>query len=197
MRDVQKALAEIEAIRSGMAAGTVFRGFGPTTLAATGGLALVAAGLQTLYPPTVLVFFVQWIAVALVSVAAVGVEVVLRSRRQHGGLADAMIHQAIQQFLPAGMAGAGFAAVVARCAPDTAWMLPGTWAVLVGLGLFAAQRSLPRAAVLVAAWYFVAGFAALLLSAGVSTPSPFAMGVPFAVGQGLLAIVFLRSPEVR
>jgi hypothetical protein len=48
MRDLDKALADIFAIRSQIAAGTAFRGYGPATVAATGGLALLTALLQFL-----------------------------------------------------------------------------------------------------------------------------------------------------
>jgi len=48
MRDLEKALADISEIRSQMARGTEFRGYGPATLAATGGLALLAAAGQAL-----------------------------------------------------------------------------------------------------------------------------------------------------
>src|SRR5258705_4916720 len=46
MRDLDKALADIFAIRSQIAAGTAFRGYGPATVAATGGFALLTALLQ-------------------------------------------------------------------------------------------------------------------------------------------------------
>jgi len=36
MRDLDKALADIGEIRSQIAAGTAFRGYGPATMAATG-----------------------------------------------------------------------------------------------------------------------------------------------------------------
>ena len=49
MRDLDKALADILAIRSQIAAGTAFRGYGPTAIAATGGLALVTALFQVLW----------------------------------------------------------------------------------------------------------------------------------------------------
>src|SRR5260370_41457455 len=42
MRDLDKALADIFAIRSQIAAGTAFRGYGPATVAATGGLVPVS-----------------------------------------------------------------------------------------------------------------------------------------------------------
>ncbi len=56
-----------------------------------------------------------------------------------------MIYQAIEQFLPAGIAGMVLAGVLWRFAPETLWMLPGLWQVLVSLGIFASMRSLPRA----------------------------------------------------
>ena len=46
MRDLDKALADITAIRAQMARGTEFQGYGPITVAATGVLALAAAGAQ-------------------------------------------------------------------------------------------------------------------------------------------------------
>src|ERR1700716_3362662 len=51
MRDLDKALADIFTIRSQIAAGTAFRGYGPATVAATGGLALLTALVQFLWLP--------------------------------------------------------------------------------------------------------------------------------------------------
>ena len=69
------------------------------------------------------------------------------------------------------------------------WLLPGLWQMLVALGLFASTRFLPRQVALVGAWYFVAG-ASVLMLAGTRMLSPWAMGVPFGVGQFLLAAIF-------
>src|SRR5260370_29898505 len=46
MRDLDKALADIFTIRSQIAAGTAFRGYGPATVAATGGPAPRTAPLS-------------------------------------------------------------------------------------------------------------------------------------------------------
>jgi len=73
-------------------------------------------------------------------------------------------------------------------------MLPGLWLVLVSLGLFAAVPSLPRGIMLAAGWYFVAGCTVLMLSAAGASLSPWMMGVPFAVGQVLLAAVIFFAP---
>ena len=100
-----------------------------------------------------------------------------------------MILNAIEQFLPAGAAGVAIALVLFEFAPETLWVLPGLWQILVSLGLFAALRSLPRAVVLAAALYFVAGVGVLIVSSRTQALSPWLMGVPFAVGQFLLAAI--------
>ena len=191
MRDLDKAMADISAIRSQIAAGTAFRGFGPTAIAVTGGLALVTVLFQLLWldDPTghPLAFFAGWVATAIASAGLIFVEMQARSRRHHSGLADAMIHQAIEQFLPAAVAGAILAVLFWMFAPEALWMLPGLWQVLVSLGIFASVRSLPRAIAFAGAWYFVAGFTALLLASESHALSPWTMGLPFVAGQFLMA----------
>jgi hypothetical protein len=193
MRDLDKALADIFAIRNQIAAGTAFRGYGSATVAATGGLALLTTLVQFLWleDPTghPLVFFSGWAAAALVSGAMIWVEMQARSRRHHSGLADAMVHQAVEQFLPAGVAGASLAVMLWKFAPETLWMLPGLWQVFVSLGIFASVRSLPRTVAFGGAWYIVTGFATLLLASQSHTLSPWTMGLPFVIGQLLMAAI--------
>jgi hypothetical protein len=193
MRDLDKALADIFAIRSQIAAGTAFRGYGPAAIAATGGLALMTAVAQFLWldDPSgqPVIFFAGWAATALVSACIIGVEMRARSRRHHRGLADAMVHQAVEQFLPAGVAGALLGVMLWRFAPETLWMLPGLWQLLVSLGISASARSLPRSVMLGAAWYFVAGFVTLMLASESHALSPWTMGLPFVGGQLLMAAI--------
>jgi hypothetical protein len=193
MRDLDKALADILAIRSQIAAGTAFRGYGPAAVAATGGLALITAFGQAVWldDPTAkpLAFFAGWIAAALASAVIIGVEMRARSRRHHSGLADAMVRQAIEQFLPAGVAGAILGLALAKFAPEALWMLPGLWQILVSLGVFASVRMLPRTVVIGGAWYFVAGFVVLMLTSQDHALSPWTMGLPFVIGQFLMAAI--------
>ncbi len=195
--DLDKVLADIGAIRLQVAAGTAFQGYGPSALAVTSALALVTAGLQALLldDPTVqpLVFLAGWIAAAIVCVGVVGAEMLARSRRHHSGLADAMILNAVEAFLPAGAAGALLLLVLARLAPDSLWLLPGLWQILVGLGLFASLRALPRPVAWAAGWYLVAGLGAIAAASEGHALSPWTMGLPFAVGQGLLAVILHLS----
>lgn len=191
MRDLDKALADIVAIRSQIAAGTAFRGYGPATMVATGAVALLTAVLQALLldDPTdePVTFFVGWAVAAALSGLMIWIEMRARSRRHHSGLADAMIHQAIEQFLPAGVAGVLLAAVLWKFAPESLWLLPGLWQILVSLGIFASVRSLPRSVAFAGAWYFVSGFAVVVLASQSHTLSPWTMGLPFAIGQSVMA----------
>jgi hypothetical protein len=193
MPDLDKALADIVAIRSQIAAATAFRGYGPSALAATGGLALVTTLAQAalLEAPSSepLLFFGGWIATACISAAIIVVEMRGRSQRLHSDLAQTMIYTAIEQFLPAGAAGAMLALLFMKFAPENLWMLPGLWQLLVSLGIFASLRSLPRGIFLVGAWYFVAGLSVLMLSSGDHALSPWTMGLPFVVGQFLTAAI--------
>ena len=190
MRDLDKALADIVAIRTQIAAGTAFQGYGPAMIAATGGLALVTATAQWLWlgdVPEPLSFFAGWVATAVLAILLIGGEMLARSRRHHSGLADALLYNAVETFLPAGAAGALLGLVLMRFAPDLHWTLPGFWQLLISLGLFASIHALPQNVRWAAAWYFLAGLSTLAVAAEARTLSPWLMGLPFVVGQVLLA----------
>lgn len=193
MRDLDKALSDISTIRSQIAAGTAFRGYGPAALAASGALALITAFAQSLWLPDpktqALVFFIAWGAAAALSMGLIWIEMRRRARRHHSGLADAMIRQAMDQFLPAAAAGVLLPLFTLGYAPDAAWMMPGLWQVLMGLGLFASARSLPRPVTIVAAFYLLAGFAVLLIASDGYALSPWTMGLPFMLGQFAMAAI--------
>lgn len=189
MNDLHKALADIGNIRLRLAAGTMFRGFGPPVIAATGVLALATAAVQSMLGQTgdAIMFVAVWAAVAIFSAALIGFEMIARTRRHHGGLADAMLFSAVEHFLPVGAAGVVICAILLRFAPDEVWLLPGLWQLLIGVGLFVALRFLPRSISIAGAWYFLAGATVLIISSQDRSLSPWAMGVPFGIGQLLMA----------
>jgi hypothetical protein len=197
MQDLHRALADISAIRGQMARGTVFRGYGPAALAATGSLALLAAVVQSHWIDDPLrdtrAYLTLWIVTAALAVLIVASEAIRRSRRIHDGLADDMLRAAAEQFLPAAVAGVLLTLVLVRTAEAQVWMLPGLWQILFSLGVFASCRSLPRPMIAVAIWYLATGLACLALAAGEYMLSPWAMGVPFFVGQLLAAFLLKRS----
>jgi hypothetical protein len=197
MSELDKALADIVEIKSRLAQSSEFLGLGPAALAASGVLAFAVAFAQSLWSPAnqPIPYFTAWVATAITASALIGAEMLRRADRHHAGLADQMIREAVLNFVPAGAIGAGLLAFFALYAPDQVWMIPGLWLLLVSLGIFAAARSLPRALGLAGAWYLLSGFAVLLLAARDHTLSPWAMGLPFTVGQLLVAYIVHRSSE--
>jgi hypothetical protein len=74
-------------------------------------------------------------------------------------------------------------------------MLPGLWQVIYSLGIFASCRLLPRSMFGVAVFYLLAGLCTLALAQGERALNPWAMGLPFSVGQLLAATVLYRTLE--
>lgn len=196
MRPVRQALADINAIRTQLARETPFRGYGPRSTAASGMLALLVATGQhcwlKVHENDPDVFILVWVATATVAAGFSAWEMLNRTRRLHFGLSSEMIQVAVEQLLPALVAGLLLTVVLARAAPRELWMLPGLWELAFSLGIFASCRSLPRPMSAVGLWYLVAGLACLAVGGGTHELSPWAMGVPFGIGQLLMASA-LRS----
>jgi hypothetical protein len=192
--NLDRALAEISAIRGQIARASEFRGYGPATFALTGILALAAAAAQALWLPApdrhVLVWLALWVSVAAASAAIIGWEMVTRSRRIHSDLADEMIRAAVEQFVPSGLAGGFVTLILLRYAPQDLPALPGLWQIIFALGLFASRRFLPRRLAVVGLWYLACGLYALTLAGGPDAYGPWVMGAAFGVGQlGLAALL--------
>jgi hypothetical protein len=199
MNDLNRALGDISNIRRQMARSTEFHGYGPATLASTGVLAVVAAGAQALWLPDAAThmraYLGVWFGTALLSAAVIAVQTLNRARRIHSGMADEMIRMAVEQFLPSAGAGVLVTVVLLQYVPGTAWMLPGLWQVIFSLGVFASCRFLPRPVAAAGAWYLLTGLFCLSLG-DARALSPWAMGVPYAVGQLLVAgILLVTSTE--
>ena len=189
MNDLDQALAEISVIRSQMSRSIEFRGVGPVTVALTGALALVAAKLQSVWLPdprgSLALYLVLWVTTAALSIVLIGFETVTRSRRVHSGLAQEMILTAVEQFLPALAAGVLVTATLLLAAPDHLAILPGLWQIFFSLGIFASLRFLPRSIFAVGLWYLATGLTCVAFAQGDWAFLPWAMGIPFGLGQFL------------
>ena len=160
MRDLDKALADILAIRSQIAAGTAFRGYGPATVAATGGIALLTASLQFLWlgrsdRPAGRVLRGPDGRRAVVGRADLDRDAGALAppsfgpRRRDDPAGGRAIPAGRRRRLPAWRSCCG-SSRRKRCG-----LLPGLWQILVSLGVFASVRSLPRSIAFGGAWYFV------------------------------------------
>jgi hypothetical protein len=197
MQELRKALADIDAIKGQVARATEFRGYGPATVALTGVVAMLAACVQALWldrpREQVGAYLAIWVGAAVISTALIGAETVTRSRRLHFAMADEMIYAALEQLIPATVTGALLTFVLVRFAPESLWMLPGLWQILFSLGVFASCRLLPKALFAAGAWYLASGLIVLALSAGGPFWSPWAMAIPFGIGQLIVAGILYRT----
>ena len=194
MKELQQALSEIHCIRTQVAHGTEFRGYGPASIAASGVLALVVAAAQAQWmakssKADLTIWLGVWAGTAVVSVFLTGLETFARARRVHLGFAREMVQSAVAQFLPAVMVGFLLTVVMMRVAPQECWMLPGLWELIFSLGVFASCRFLPRQMFAVGVWYLAAGLFCLVAGSATHALSAWTMGIPFGVGQLLVAAV--------
>ena len=197
--ELREALMQITEIRLQMARTEVFRGYRAVPAAFSGAVAVAAATVQMLAVPDpvsqINVYLGLWIGAAAASGLSAALEMMGRARDARLPLKRELTYLAIEQFCPCLVAGALVTMVVVRSAPDCIWILPGLWQVLYSLGIFASCRLLPRPIFGVAIFYLFSGLVTLSLSRGEHALDPWAMGLPFSIGQFLAAAVLYRTLE--
>jgi hypothetical protein len=188
MNDVNKALADLGNIRAQMAASTRFMGFTPPVIALTGMLALALAAIQSNSEALVISLLWHWVVLGLLVGFMIVVDTIMRAKLAHQLLADKMLITALWHFAPALSVGGIIGLAVFTSAPTAADLLPGTWQMLIAVGVFAARPNLPRPMVWVAGFYLVTGTCSLFYCLW-HRFDPWAMGLPFGLGQMLVAWV--------
>jgi hypothetical protein len=201
MPDLDRALIDISRIRVQLARASEFCGYGPATVAVTGLLAFVGATAQSYWVGDAASqprrYLHLWALIAAVSFGLITIEAVFRAHRAYGGMALSMLQSALEQFLPAIVAGGLLTMILPVAAPASIWMLPGLWQLIFSLGVFASCRLLPRAIFVVGVWYLFCGLGCLAWLGPGHSLSPWAMGIPFAVGQWLVAVILqMKHREV-
>ncbi len=195
--DLHEALSQISEIRHQMARTQVFRGYRAAPVAASGALALLAGFGQRAWiaDPShdVGSYLLLWIGAAIVSAAMSWAAIAAWRRMDRSSFSREVTRLAIEQFAPCLAAGGLLTIVIARSRPESLAMLPGLWQILFGLGVFASCRLLPRATWAVGAFYLVTGL--ICLGLGEAALSPWAMAVPFGLGQILAAAVLYWNLE--
>jgi hypothetical protein len=191
--ELRQALAQVSEIHEQLARTEVFRGYRSWTVGFTGLIGLAAATIQATWLPQPTerfgAYLTLWIGTAAINVVVVGLEMWFCARMAQLSLTRRTTIFAAEQFLPSLVAGGLLTLVVVQRASDSAWMLPGLWALLFSLGIFASCRLLPRAVFFVGAWYLGSGILALAWGQGDFKLSPWIMGITFGVGQLLAAVI--------
>lgn len=194
---VNDALGQIAEIHDYLARTEEYRGLHPVAVAATGLAGLVAAAIQPWFvaadDPTAFVHY--WLVVAAVG-GGIGLSPVADAYfRREDEFARRRTRRVVGQFLPCVAAGLCVTAGVGRGGAQAVGLLPGVWAVLFALGVFAARPYLPRATGWVGLFYFVAGAVMLAALPLDLTRAGRAVGFVFFAGQLATAGVLCRNRE--
>lgn len=198
---LQHALLEIAEIRERVAAAQVFRGYRAHGALFSALLAFLTAGLQqwVIAEPTgeLQTYVLFWSAVAVLSVAANGVDLLVRWLGDPTGREGIRTLTALRALAPALATGALATVVIVLKAPELGWTLPAVWSLLFAQGLFASAPLLPRGVWWVSAYYVAAGLFVLTWAQGDQALAGWAMAMTFGVGQSLSAGVLYFSLERR
>lgn len=189
--DLHEALTQISEIRQRVAQTETFRGYRAAPVAFSGVVAWTAGFCQYQWMPTPandpLAYISLWVGAALLSMVVTGVFMWLHCTQSRLAVTRPTTMLAIGQFLPCIVAGGLLIVVLLYRVPDAIWMLPGLWSILFSLGIFASWRLLPKATFWIAVYYLIAGILCLMFAQGEYAFSPWAMALPFGVGQLLAA----------
>ncbi len=189
--ELRDALTQIAEIRQQMAASQVFRGYRAATTAFSALVAIAASAIQEYWLSAERLawhMLYLWLGAAVLSLAVVGTEMVIRYRRSKSALQREITLVAVEQFAPCLVAGALLTYVLSYAASwDSLSLLPGLWAILFSLGVFASRRVLPRGTFLVGGWYMLSGVLCLALRKATNFDFARQMAVSFGGGQLLAA----------
>jgi hypothetical protein len=191
--ELRQALAQVSEIREQLARTEVFRGYRSLTVGFSGLVGLAAAAIQASWLPKPTerlgAYLALWFGAAAINLTVVGIEIWFRARMAKIALTRRTTVFAVEQFLPSLVAGGLLTVVIVQRAAESVWMLPGLWALLFSLGIFASCRLLPRAVSIAGMWYLVCGTLALAWGQGDAALSPWIMGITFGFGQLLTAVI--------
>ncbi len=189
--ELDRALSQLSEIHAQVLRSEVFRGYRSIPMAITGMLAFVAAAAQEqLLPPTDGATYVWfWFGIACVGLAIHGIDVLMTLRSQDRRTFQTRTLPVLAQFVPTIVVGAAVTVVLVQQTSNATTFLPGLWALVFSLGVFASRPYLPRAVGWVGTFYLGAGIILLATSEVGKLPSPWAMGTTFGIGQFAFAVV--------
>jgi len=193
--ELREALSQIAEIRTRMAEAERFRGYRAAPVAISGLIAVIAGFAQSrlnLDPVQNLSGYLYlWVGTAAVAAIIAGSGIWLRFHSGIDRLAREMTWLAVGQFAPCLGAGALVTLAIGNQAPEHAALLPGLWQVFFSLGVFASCRLLPKAIALVGMFYLATGVYNIILADRATAFAPWAMAIPFCLGQlGTAAVLY-------
>ncbi len=181
---INEALEQLEEIHNHVHRSEVYRGYRSILTATMGLVALGAAFLQPRFVETghPLSFVYFWVVVAAVNFVLPMSQILFHYFAHEKGQERRKTRLAVGQFLPCILAGAFLTFAV--CKTDDAFIvfLPGLWAILFGMGVYASKPYLPGTIHWMAAFFFLSGLVLLALVPSSQSLSPWGMGLTFGLG---------------
>ena len=194
--ELDEALERIAVIHRHIIRGQLFRGYRAVPTFLSGLLAFIACAIQGIWlDDDTTACLILWLSAAGASVAIVALEMIIRCRRSSSTLERDMTIGAAEQFVPIVVAGALLTFVLSEFAADQLWLLPGLWAIMFSLGVFASRRMLPRAITLVGAHYLLTGLLCIALGHDGPFFPAWTMALTFGAGQFMAAFILYWSLE--
>lgn len=200
--ELDEALEQINAIRGQLATAETFRGYRAVSVAGTGLVAVVTSLAQPVLVPNPaadpVAYVVLWVGAAVICTLGAGGQILhdyLKCQSPHRRASTRIV---LGHLVPAVVAGAAVTwAFMTRSAAsvEQAHLLPGLWAILVGLGIFASRRHLPRTIGWVGLYYLLSGAVILKFLPGPEALAPWVMGAIFGLGQLASALVLYWNLE--
>lgn len=195
--EIDKALEQLDQIYGHLAKGEVYHGYRPLPVALTGATAFAGGlGHAWLFPDlTPTGFIVYWATIALTSVGLVTAVLVRRHFLTRSSVHRHTTWRVVCQLLPALSVGTVVTILFGLYYQNLIPLLPGFWALLFGLGIFATRPYLPRATGWVGLFYLLAGVVLLTSADTGVTLSPWAMSATFGPGQLVAGVVLFYNLE--
>jgi hypothetical protein len=195
MTRLTDALSCLADIHAHLAKGEVYRGIESRPVLWSGLIGITAAFAQPVICPLVdaRLFVLYWLLVAGLA-AMVGISgAVLKYFLEDDSVSRRRAHIVAGQFAPCVAAGFFLPLALLNVLDQTVGLLPGLWAMLYALGLFAARPYLPRHIGWVALYFLLAGTLLVTLLNREEVPSPWHVAGVFSLGQMALAYVLHRN----
>lgn len=194
--ELQEALERLSVIHDQVAKSEIYRGYRSWSIGASGLFCLAAAALQ----PDALIetpigFLTYWAATGLFCGLVAASEIVVNYFARGDAHHRRTTRRVVGQLIPALVAGAAVSLALVMNDTSLVALLPGIWALVFSLGIFASRPYLPRATGYLGLGYLIVGTWLLLQARVGSLPSPWHIGLPFGIGQLLSALVLYWNLE--
>lgn len=192
-----KALSQISEIHAQLAKGEVYRGFRSLPVALSGVVGIAAALAQPRIVSTGDLASVlrYWVAAGVLCGLIGGTETAINYILREDAFARRRTRKVFGQFVPGLAAGAALTVGFARQGDPFVLLLPGTWALVFGLGLFAARPYLPRASGWVGLFYLAAGCLWIAMPPAGPVAFGWIVGGTFGAGQLAAAVMLFWNVE--